>query len=88
MKRRLSTEMGGKILHRKKKVGVYCLSLTNHKTTPALRTNPPRTALYSQTAQPPQEFNKSLKERLRPGQHLHHIGVVITRAGGVLFDYV
>ena len=88
MNKPLSIGEGGKILHRKKKVGVYCLSLTNHKTTPALRTNPPRTALYSQTAQPPREFNKSLKERLRPGQHLHHIGVVITRFGGVLFDYV
>ena len=53
-----------------------------------MRTNPHYPALYMQTARPPRVFNKSLNERLRPGQHLHHIGVVITRFGGVLFDYV
>ena len=53
-----------------------------------MRTNTPHPALYMQTARPPRVFNKSLNERLRPGQHLHHIGVVITRFGGVLFDYV
>ena len=65
-----------------------CPSLTNHKNSPLLRTNMRCTALYMQTARPPREFNKSLKERLRPGLHLHHIGVVIIRFGGVLFDYV
>ena len=77
-----------KILCRKKKRCNLRPSLTNHKNSPSLRTNMRCTALYMQTARPPREFNKSLKERLRPGLHLHHIGVVIIRFGGVLFDYV
>ena len=88
MKKPLSIERRKKILCRNKKRCNLRLPLTNHKNSPSLRTKPHHSALYSQTARPPREFNKSLKERLRPGQHLHHIGVVIIRFGGVLFDYV
>ena len=77
-----------KILRRNKKRCNLRPSLTNHKNSPSQRTNMPHSALYMQTARPSRVFNKSLNERLRPGQHLHHIGVVITRFGGVLFDYV
>ena len=88
MKEPLSIERRKKILCRKKKRCNLRLPLTNHKNHHSLRTNPHYPALYMQTARPPREFNKSLKERLRPGLHLHHIGVVIIRFGGVLFDYV
>ena len=69
----------GKFICRNKKRSSLRLSLTNHKNHRALRTNLQCTALYMQSARPPREFNKSLKERLRPGQHLHHIGVVTTQ---------
>ena len=88
MKRPLSIERRKKILCRNKKRCNLRPSLTNHKNSPSQRTNMPHPALYMQTAQPPREFNKSLKERLRPGQHLHHIGVVTIRAGGVPFDCI
>lgn len=77
-----------KVFCNNKKGSEYSLPLTNHKNRTSQRTNIPHSALYMQTARPPRVFNKSLNERLRPGQHLHHIGVVITRFGGVLFDYV
>ena len=88
MNKPLSIGEGGKILHRKKKVGVYCLSLTNHKTV-----------LHSEPTCPTLHY--ICKRHDRRGNSISHskrdcgpvntciiLGSLLSETGGVPFDYV